>query len=173
MNVLGAFLARHTPAADEIETWGEMRLRVRTYLTGDLPPPDWITSVRAIVRRAAEILVVRDPGRWHILPGGRREPGETIEQTLRREILEETGWEIGAPRLLGCKHFHHLTPRPANYPYPYPDFVNLVFVADALRFSATGREVGGYELGSAFMLLDEAQHLPLTAGEQALLGQLP
>lgn len=33
-------------------------------------------------------------GLWTI-PGGRQEPGETLQETARREILEETGVKIG------------------------------------------------------------------------------
>jgi 8-oxo-dGTP pyrophosphatase MutT (NUDIX family) len=44
-----------------------------------------------------------------------------LEQTVRREVLEETGWAIDPPKLLGVKHFRHLTPKPAGYSCPYPD----------------------------------------------------
>src|SRR6185503_2650335 len=122
MDSLAIFLLNKAAAAQEVETWGDMRLEVATYLAGELPPPEWVTSVRAVVRQGASVLTVRDPDRVHILPGGRREDNELLEQTLRREILEETGWEVGPPALLGVKHFRHLTAKPANYPYPYPDF---------------------------------------------------
>jgi ADP-ribose pyrophosphatase YjhB (NUDIX family) len=58
-------------------------------------------------------MVVRDPGSVHILPGGRRRGGESLEQTLRRELLEETGWTINQPQLLGVRHFHQFGPTPA------------------------------------------------------------
>lgn len=35
------------------------------------------------------------------LPGGSMEPGESIENTARREVLEETGLELGQMTLLG------------------------------------------------------------------------
>ncbi|MEL7165787.1 MAG: NUDIX hydrolase [Pseudomonadota bacterium] len=35
------------------------------------------------------------------LPGGGIDPGEGPMRALHREVLEETGWRIGAPRLLG------------------------------------------------------------------------
>lgn len=41
----------------------------------------------------------RFPGTWD-LPGGRAEPGETVEQTAVRETAEETGIELKDPELL-------------------------------------------------------------------------
>jgi 8-oxo-dGTP diphosphatase len=36
------------------------------------------------------------------LPGGGIDPGETSLRALHREVFEETGWRIGAPRRLGA-----------------------------------------------------------------------
>lgn len=41
-----------------------------------------------------------DNGLW-CLPGGRMEPGETIEECCRREVFEETGLVIRTERLVG------------------------------------------------------------------------
>jgi 8-oxo-dGTP diphosphatase len=60
--------------------------------------------------------VVRYPTGVHILPGGLRQPGETLEQTVRRKVLEKTVWAIDPPTLLGVKHFRHLTPQPSGHP---------------------------------------------------------
>ena len=39
-------------------------------------------------------------GYW-ALPGGRMDPGETIEQTIVREVKEETGLEVAIVRVVG------------------------------------------------------------------------
>ena len=41
------------------------------------------------------------------LPGGGIDPGESPLRALHREVLEETGWHIAAPRRLGA--FRHFT----------------------------------------------------------------
>lgn len=51
-----------------------------------------------LTRRAARM---RDhAGQW-ALPGGRADPGETVEQTARRELLEEVGLALPEGRELG------------------------------------------------------------------------
>jgi ADP-ribose pyrophosphatase YjhB (NUDIX family) len=155
--------------ADEQAEWSPLRLRVRTYLTTTLPPLNLVSSVRALVWHGDQMLVVRDPVSVHILPGGRREPGETLKQTLHREVLEETGWAIRDARLIGLAHFQHLTPKPADYRYPFPDFLHLVYTASADRYNPDGREVGGYELEAGFQPLAIVDTLPISQGERALL----
>ena len=36
------------------------------------------------------------------LPGGGIDPGEPVRPALYREVMEETGWRIGAPRRVGA-----------------------------------------------------------------------
>lgn len=44
------------------------------------------------------------PGTW-LLVGGKIEPGETPEETIRREVLEELGYELANPELLLVQEF--------------------------------------------------------------------
>lgn len=71
-----------------------------------LPPPRIAVGGVVIDRRGAEpqVLLIkrgRPPmeGRWS-LPGGRVEPGETLVQAVRREILEETGLDVEVGALI-------------------------------------------------------------------------
>lgn len=170
MDELAALLARHPAHAEQEERWDASTMRVGEHLGAALPPDQLITSVRAVVLYAGQVLVVQEPGREHILPGGRREPGETLEATLRREVLEETGWELGAPLLLGFRHIRHLTPRPPQYRYPYPSFLHVVYAAPGLRCRPEARSRDDYVLGARLVSLEQAPALPLPAGQHEFLA---
>ncbi|MEC7761094.1 MAG: NUDIX hydrolase [Pseudomonadota bacterium] len=58
----------------------------------------------AILPRDGRILLTHqdDPQPEFQLPGGGIDPGESPIRALHREVLEETGWRISAPRRLGA-----------------------------------------------------------------------
>jgi 8-oxo-dGTP diphosphatase len=149
---LGAFFSELTPVAEEHVVWlgGAIRLRLRMYLTSALPALEHITSVRAVVCTDEGCAVLRNIDGVHVLPGGRREAGESLEDTLRRELLEETGCAVSSVQPLGLLHFQHLTPKPADYPYPYPEFAQPVFAVRAAPHGALG-DPDGYETSIEFV----------------------
>jgi 8-oxo-dGTP diphosphatase len=69
-------------------------------------PAGLVPCVGAIITDAAGRLLLirrgREPGKglWSV-PGGRVEPGETDEQAVIREVLEETGLSVRPGRLVG------------------------------------------------------------------------
>jgi 8-oxo-dGTP pyrophosphatase MutT (NUDIX family) len=137
------FLSRHTPLASGDEIWGSpaypQPLRLTWYRTDEAPPLALVTSVRAIIFRDDEVLVVREPnGKPYVIPGGRCEAGESNEATVRREALEEVGWALGPLTPLGFAHLRNLGPCPPNHPYPYPDAFQTIYVADATEISPRG-----------------------------------
>jgi 8-oxo-dGTP pyrophosphatase MutT (NUDIX family) len=169
MSLLAAFLSKYSPSIEELVHWDDLRLHVTSYLTADFPPLAFVTSVRAIVLNEASVILVRAPDGTHILPGGRREEGEALTDTLMREVLEETGWTIDRLQLLGVKHYHHLTPIPPDYRYPYPDFLQLVYCAHAQQHLPEARELDGYEIETKFIPTTEALGLPLMPSDHMWL----
>jgi len=169
---LAAFLARHKAQTQEVAVWGggAHPLRITAYLGHEPPPLAYVTSVRTLVFRDETALVLRDRDGLHILPGGRREAGETLEETLRREVLEEAGWALRAPTMLGFLHFHHLSPKPPGHPYPHPDFAQVVYMAQASAYLPDARVADDHELESDFRPLAAVHALALTAHERLYLA---
>lgn len=167
---LEQFLNKKSPAAVENTVWGDGRfpLDVHFYLTDTLPPLAFISSVRAVLLRGDEVMVVFDGVTpYHVIPGGRREAGETLTATLRRELLEETGWTFTRHRQIGFIHYHHLAPKPDGYAYPYPDFLQIVYAAEAEAYQPDGHVVDEYELQTGFRPIKAARDL--IGGGQLLL----
>jgi 8-oxo-dGTP diphosphatase len=59
-------------------------------------------SVSALIFDEERVLLAhrRDIGWWN-LPGGAVDPGETVDEALRREVREETGLEVEVGQLVG------------------------------------------------------------------------
>ena len=59
-------------------------------------------SAKALVVSQGKVLLNRCRsrlGEYYALPGGGQRPGETLEEAVRREVLEETGYTVRPVRL--------------------------------------------------------------------------
>jgi 8-oxo-dGTP diphosphatase len=91
---LPARLLSLLPAYGKVAWWGMIAPRVR----GQGP---LLVQQAVIVDAGRVLLSVRaDLHGWE-LPGGNPEPGESDEQSLRREVREETGLEVAVERHVG------------------------------------------------------------------------
>lgn len=97
-----------------------------------------MVGTRPLILPGAEVLVFdqqgrlllqkrTDTGNWAI-PGGMMEPGESFEETARREVLEETGLTLGTLEFLGIYSGEQF-----YYRYPHGDEVYNVSVAYIAR----------------------------------------
>lgn len=63
-------------------------------LTLEPPPDDLVVNVRLIASVGEDVVVCQTEEGWRMLPGGSRERGESVEETARRELLEEAGCRV-------------------------------------------------------------------------------
>ena len=66
---------------------------------------DAIEVAAGLVFREGKLLITQRPPQGHLgglweFPGGKREPGETFEDCLHRELMEELGIEVAIERLV-------------------------------------------------------------------------
>lgn len=83
--------------------------------------PNISTAILALVRKGNSILLVRARnfrGPFHGLVAGFLETGETLEECVKREVLEETGLSVNNITYFG------------NQPWPFPSGLMVGFIAD-------------------------------------------
>ncbi len=100
--------------------WGQQPVRLTAWCCTSLPTDAPVTSVHIVAFQADRVLVVRDRKGQFGFPGGRLEPGETLEEAMNREVYEEAcayldpEFKIFAVLKIEC------TERLPNREYPHP-----------------------------------------------------
>jgi mutator protein MutT len=124
-----------------------------------------VTVAVALLRREGRwFLQRRDPSSGHLagaweFPGGKAEPGESPEEALRRELVEELAWEAGPLRAL------------APITHAYPDFTVTLhpFLAEGPELPRTALAWGWFSAAEAARLRVPEANAPLLD----LLGRIP
>jgi NAD+ diphosphatase len=94
---------------------------LRCHDCGQLHYPRVAPAIMVMVQREKDFLLARSP---HFIPGmysalaGFSEPGETLEETLEREVFEEVGVRVN-----NIRYF-------ASQPWPFPHSLMIAFHAD-------------------------------------------
>jgi mutator protein MutT len=136
-----------------------------------MPTPHFHVTA-GLVWKDGKLLITRRPEGSHLagyweFPGGKQEPGESLEACLEREIQEELGmkvkavkhllqidhdyetksitlhlfqcsWLNGAPTPIGCDELRWVKPGElANYQLPPPDVQLLPLIQNLARTSGT------------------------------------
>ncbi len=103
--------------------------------------PAAIEVCAGVIRRNGLVLLAQRPpgghlpGKWEF-PGGKRHPGETLQECIRRELAEELGVEISDAVLL------------QTVEHAYPDkLVRLFFLACQITPGQEPRNLEGQEHG--------------------------
>ncbi len=118
-------------------------------------------GVYAILKHKNKFILVQKgkgpfKGRWD-LPGGKTDFGETPEQTLKRELIEETGLKLRSYKLLTVAAYTHESKKEVFH------HTGVLFVAEAKDIKKLKREPDGNDsFGAEIFSLKEIKKLKLT-----------
>ncbi len=123
-----------------------------------LPMKPVRTAARALILKERKLLTIKmrdDRGVFYILPGGGQRAGETLEEAVQRECLEELGTPVAVKDFLYIREY---IGKNHGFAYIHSRFHQLeaVFSCELLHPHALG---GGYEtdkkqIGWAWLPLD-------------------
>jgi len=121
------------------------------------------TAARAVVICDGRLLAtkMRDAqGVYYILPGGGQNPGETLEETVRRECLEEVGVEVTVERLLYVREYigknHTFSARHAQF--HQLETVFLCSIKDP-HAACPGAVIDNHQIGVSWLALENLQRI--------------
>lgn len=131
-------------------TWGDVansRLQIR--FSRSSVPDELISNVKVIGRCGAGIVVFETAQGWRSLPGGTREPGESLLAAAGREAWEEVGGEVsGELTWLGAFRVDHSAVGRHRPHLPYPISYWAYVIADLTLVEQPANPVDGEQVTS-------------------------
>jgi 8-oxo-dGTP pyrophosphatase MutT (NUDIX family) len=127
--------------------WGDT-VTWEIHQSDELPPTELCTAIACVALTGAnldEVVLTRNKRGWEVL-AGHIENGETLEQALEREALEEGGFRIarsipfGYRKITATKRAEPGT-RQASYPYPTSYIAYSLGYTDSPIEQFTGDEI--------------------------------
>ncbi|KRF11578.1 hypothetical protein ASG90_17825 [Nocardioides sp. Soil797] len=90
--------------------------------TSEVPPDALVARLHMVAHdQHGNVVVCRSRQGWRFLPGGTREPAETVAALARRELMEEAGVELEAgPSIFASLEAHLRRPQPHRAHLPHP-----------------------------------------------------
>lgn len=118
------------------------------YQDDEMPEIALCTAVYclSILPQTKQVVLTRNHRGWEML-GGHVEPGETIEQALLRECLEEGGFTPESYQLFGYRKITAKQPVPHNqkeggfYPFPHGYIPHFIGISTLPLKEPTGMEI--------------------------------
>ena len=121
-----------TVLRDEVRTFGERRFRLTLVATSEMPPGENISAAHCLgFDHHGRVLLARHVERDWTIPGGHVEPGESPEEAVHRETIEEAAAVIRQPELVAVERIELLDGDP-DPRYPVPAF-QVFFVATVVQ----------------------------------------
>jgi len=137
-----------------LPTPGEGRL----YITDELPPLELCRTAFGLAFNGDQVLMTRLKNRDWDIPGGKIDLGETPQQTVVREVLEETFVQVEVVELVGIQEIELFGPRPENLQWSYPLSVQVYFLCRIRKLLPFRKNKESFERG--FLDPDYAREIP-------------
>jgi 8-oxo-dGTP diphosphatase len=126
--------------AEQRWDWAQLVLQFST----EAPPDDLISNVHVVGFVGDRIVLCRDDRDIWFLPGGTREPGESVHDCVVRELAEEAGARlIGDLHWLGAHRGVSHAPAPHRPHLPHPEKAWLWCYADVELVAPPGNPADG------------------------------
>jgi 8-oxo-dGTP diphosphatase len=112
---------------------GDRSTEARFEAITELPPVEQVSACMVVALHEDGVVLSRPKRGWGLV-GGHREPGETAEECMRREALEEALAELGELKLIGRWKTQKVFESSENAGYP-PIAYQLLYVAQVINMN--------------------------------------